>query len=86
MVHVVGHSEGNSLPSIDISCLGQATYVYSVALATSSKYMREGGNFTKLDHEIFITKMNILVSFNIFMKFSDNENLKIYGTLPRFPI
>ena len=48
--------------------------------------MRVGGNFTKRDHEIFLTKINILVVLNVFTKFMDNENLKLYGTLPRFPI
>ena len=66
--------------------LGQANYIHSLASATSSKYMRAGGNFTKRDHEIFITKINILVIFNVFTKFSDHESLKIYDTLPCFPI
>ena len=47
--------------------------------------MRAGGNFTKRNHEIFITKINILV-INDFTKFSDHENIDIYGTLPRVPI
>ena len=46
--------------------------------------MRAGGNFTKRDHEIFITKMNILVIFNVFTKFLDQENSKLYCTLPAF--
>ena len=48
--------------------------------------MRAGGNFTKRDHEMFTTEINILVISNVFTKFWDNENLKIYSTLPHFPI
>ena len=48
--------------------------------------MRAGGNFTKSDNEIFITKINIVVILNVSTEFSDHENLKLYGTLPRFPI
>ena len=48
--------------------------------------MRAGGYFTKRDQEIFITKINIVVIFNVFTKFLDHENFKLYGTLLRFPI
>ena len=54
--------------------LGQANYIHSLASVTSSKYMRAGGNFTKRDHEIFIAKINILVIYNVFTKFSGHEN------------
>ena len=48
--------------------------------------MRAGGNFTKGDEEIFSTKINFRLIFNVFTKFLDYENWKLYGTFPRFPI
>ena len=48
-----------------MGALGQANYIHSLASATSSKYMRAGGKFTKRDHEFLNMKINILVIFNV---------------------
>ena len=83
---ILSRDSSKGVPSKKISfLLGQANYIHSLASATSSKYVPAAGNFTKRKHEIYITKMNIPVIFNIFTKLSDHENLKIYSTLPCFP-
>ena len=66
-----------------------AGIIMSAHNGIQSIYMRAGGNFTKCNHENYITKINILVIFKVFSKFSDHDNLKIYAIfhpLTRFPI
>ena len=64
-------------------CFHEFAIRHTIMRIFSQKFrtVRNGRGFTRRDNKMFITKINISVIFNVFIKFLGDKNLELYSSI-----